>query len=91
MGESVIPVEHIMANDIHQFLLDNDSATDVECPASFDWHKSMTAVKALKPHAERILGLPLKLDENVRDASYFTELCVRRRGRLPGWWIGRSI
>src|SRR3954451_4308118 len=60
----------------HEILLRNDIATDVEYPPGFDWHASMVAVKALKPRAEDILGQPLKLDDQVQDASFFAELFV---------------
>jgi hypothetical protein len=63
-------------------LLKNDSATDVEYPPSFNWQESMAAVKALKPHAEEILGQPLKLDDQVQDASFFAELFVFEEGAV---------
>jgi|SRR5215472_2452409 len=69
-----------MDTRIHDFLLQTDSATDVEYPSDFDWQASMTTVKALKPHAERILGQPLKLDDQVQDASFFAELFVFEDG-----------
>jgi hypothetical protein len=67
---------------IHNILLQNDSATDVEYPSGFDWQTSMAAVKALKWDAERILGQPLKLDDQVQDASFFTELFVFEDGAI---------
>jgi len=67
---------------IHDILLRNDSATDVEYPPGFDWRVSMAAVEALKPHAERILGQPLKLDDQVQDASFFAELFVFEEGAV---------
>jgi hypothetical protein len=66
----------------HDILLQNDSATDVEYPPAFDWQASMAAVKALKPHAERILGQPLRLDDQVQDASFFAELFVTEDGAI---------
>jgi hypothetical protein len=42
----------------------------------------MAAVKALKPQAERILGQPLKLDNQVQDASFFAELFVFEDGAV---------
>lgn len=65
---------------IYQILLQHDSATDVEFPPGFDWQASMAAVKSLKPEAERILGEPLKLDDRVQDASFFTELFLLEKG-----------
>jgi hypothetical protein len=67
---------------IHDLLLQHDSATDVEYPPGFDWKASMAAVKALKPDAERILGQPLKLDDQVQDASFFAELFVFEDGAV---------
>jgi hypothetical protein len=67
---------------IHDILLQNDSATDVEYPPGFDWQASMAAVKGLKPDAERILGQSLKLDDQVQDASFFAELFVFEDGAV---------
>lgn len=65
-----------------QILLQNDSATDVEYPPGFDWQASMAAVRELKPHAEEALGQPLKLDDQVQDASFFAELFVFEDGAV---------
>jgi hypothetical protein len=67
---------------IHDILLQHDSATDVEYPPGFDWQASMAAVKALKPEAERILGQPLKLDDQVQDASFFADLFMFEEGAV---------
>src|SRR5262245_11956610 len=67
---------------IHDILWENDSATDVEYQPSFDWQASMAAVKALKSDAEQILGQPLKLDDQVQDASFFAELFVFEDGAV---------
>jgi len=67
---------------IHDILVQNDSPTDVEYPSGFDWQASIAAVKALKPQAERILGQPLKLDDQVQDASFFAELFVFEDGAV---------
>jgi hypothetical protein len=66
----------------HEILMRNDSATNVEYPPGFDWQESMAAVKALKPQAEEILGQPLKLDDQVQDASFFAELFVFEEGAV---------
>jgi hypothetical protein len=71
-----------MDTHTREVLLRNDSATDVEYPAGFDWQASMAAVKALKPYAEEILGQPLKLDDQVQDASFFAELFVFEEGAV---------
>lgn len=71
-----------MDASIHYILLQHDSATDVEYPPGFDWQAAMTAVKALKVEAERILGQPLKLDDQVQDASFFAELFVFEEGAV---------
>lgn len=67
---------------IHEILLQHDSATDVEYPPGFNWQASMAAVKAFKPEAERILDQPLKLDDQVQDASFFAELFVFEEGAV---------
>ncbi|MFL5329110.1 MAG: hypothetical protein ACJ8C4_09345 [Gemmataceae bacterium] len=71
-----------MDASIHNILLQNDSSTDVEFPPGFDWQASIAAVKALKPGAERILGQPLKLSDQVQDASFFAELFVFEDGAV---------
>jgi hypothetical protein len=71
-----------MDTRIHDILLQNDSATDVEYPPEFDWQASMAAVNAMKPQAEPILGQPLKLDDQVQDASFFAELFVFEDGAV---------
>lgn len=67
---------------IHDILVQNDSATDVEGPPGFDWQASMAAVKAFKPEAERVLGQVLKLDDNAQDASFFAELFLFEDGAV---------
>jgi hypothetical protein len=42
----------------------------------------MATVKALKPHAERILGQPVKRDDPVQDAWLFAELFVFEDGAV---------
>jgi hypothetical protein len=71
-----------MDHRIRQILSQHDSATHAEYPPDFDWRASMAAVKALKPHAEQILGQPLKLDDQVQDASFFAELFVFEDGAV---------
>jgi len=71
-----------MDTHTRQLMLQNDTAAHVECPPGFDWQVSMAVVKALKPHAERILGQPLKLDDQVQDASFFAELFVLEDGAI---------
>jgi hypothetical protein len=67
---------------IREILMRNDSATAVEYPPGFDWQEAMAAVKALKPKAEELLGQPLKLDDQVQDASFFAELFVFEEGAV---------
>src|SRR5262249_52875263 len=66
----------------HAILLESDSATDIESPPGFDWQQSMAAGNVLKPHAERILGQSLRLDDQVQDASFFAELFVFEDGAV---------
>src|SRR5262249_59767760 len=42
--------------------------------ARFDWNASMQTVREVQPRLEEILGHPLKLDDQVQDASFFAEL-----------------
>ena len=59
-----------------EILMKNDSATDLEYPPGFNWEASMAAIRALRLHAEKVLGQALELDDQVQDASFFAELFV---------------
>src|SRR5262245_44282080 len=65
-----------------EILSQNDSPTDWEYPPGFDWKSSMAAVRELKPHAKQVLGQPMKLDDQVQDASFFAELFVFEDGAV---------
>lgn len=54
----------------------NDDLKDCEYPSGFNHSASMRRVEALKPKLNAIVGKYFKLDENVQDASFFTELAI---------------
>jgi len=57
-----------------------------EFPRGFDWRKEMPAVEALVWDLERILGVMLKVDDQIQDASYFAELYNRHLNRGKNYW-----
>ncbi len=59
-----------------QLLQTADDAKSCENPIGFDWDKAMARVRSLQPEVEAIIGRRLELDENVQDASFFTELAA---------------
>ncbi len=71
-----------MDRRIHQLLVSNDSPTDWEYPSGFDWTAACRAVRLLQPAAEALLEQPLRLDDQVQDASYFAELFVFEDGAV---------
>ena len=67
-----------MSSEMLQLLLsaDDSDSDDYYAPVGFNWKKEMARVRSLKPQLENILGQPLELDEQVQDASFFTQLAV---------------
>ena len=57
-------------------LLPADHATGCEAPPDFEWELAMQAVRALRPIAETITGRSFEIDEQVQDASFFTDLAI---------------
>ncbi|MBD2102670.1 hypothetical protein [Leptolyngbya sp. FACHB-261] len=55
-----------------------DDPQESEAPKGFDYVKEIEAVERIKPELERIVGRLFVLDENVQDASFFTELSIRQ-------------
>lgn len=53
-----------------------DDLVACEYPANFDFCASMQRVKALKPKLDAIAQKSFEIDENVQDASFFTELAI---------------
>jgi len=67
---------------LHQVLLSNDSTTDWEYPRDFDWAAAWEAVRQYRTAAELVLGQPLRVDDQVQDASFFAELFVFEDGAV---------
>ncbi|MBD2075485.1 hypothetical protein H6F86_16595 [Phormidium sp. FACHB-592] len=57
-----------------------DDPAEWESPVDFDWHEAMSRVRRLKPEIEQLTGRPFEIDENVQDASFFTELSLHKPG-----------
>jgi hypothetical protein len=53
-----------------------DDPQACEHPSQFDWHESMSRVRALKSRLESIAGHTFIMDDNVQDASFFTDLAI---------------
>lgn len=60
--------------------VDDPEPENCESPPGFNWTASMKRVRSLKPELEQIVGRHLDIDENVQDASFFTELAAH----VPG-------
>jgi hypothetical protein len=67
-----------------------DDPQACECPSNFDWQDSMSRVKASKSGLESLVGLTFLIDENVQDASFFTELAILGRERYVSG-IGKIV
>lgn len=72
-----------------QLLLDADDPVASECPEGFDWTTAMARVGALVPALEATVGRPLTIDNNVQDASFFTDVACHREVSHPG--MGRVL
>ncbi|HEX8465872.1 MAG TPA: hypothetical protein VF627_14760, partial [Abditibacterium sp.] len=55
-------------------LIAADHPVEWEAPPDFDWHNAMTRVRNLQPKVESLLECRVKIDENVQDASFFTQI-----------------
>jgi hypothetical protein len=73
-----------------QLLESVDDPQACECPSGFDWHSSMTRVRELKSRLESLAGQPFIMDENVQDASFFTDLAIVGRERYVSG-IGKVV
>jgi hypothetical protein len=73
--------------ELHDILLKFD-LPEFECPPDFDGTAAMSLVRRIQPELEAVLSLPLELNSNVQDASYFTELEVVEPA--PGLPQGRT-
>ena len=63
-----------MDEDTLRVLLGADDVDRCESPRGFRWETEMAKVRALGPVLERIAGRKFEVDENVQDASFFTDL-----------------
>jgi len=73
-----------MHAELHQRLKTLDSDGAWEMPDDFDWSRALKEVVRHQPQIERLTGLPLTLDDQVQDASFFCELHHSARNPLPG-------
>jgi len=53
-----------------------DDPRHCEWPADFDLKQELAKVRELVPVVERLTGRRFKVDENVQDASFFTDLAT---------------
>jgi hypothetical protein len=64
-------------------LLQADHIAACEFPPGFNWESEMNRVRVLQPVVETITGRRFEIDENVQDASFFTDLGTYREKRTP--------
>jgi hypothetical protein len=62
-----------------------DDPEHCEQPWEFDRRAAMSRVELVIPELERIIGRPLELDTAVQDASFFTEIWLRRPAAKAGY------
>src|SRR5436305_1567845 len=62
-----------------------DDPVHAEGDPKLDWPAIHARVAALRPELERIAGRAFVQDNNVQDASFFTELSIQRPGPRPNW------
>lgn len=63
-----------MDQELHTLLINSDVAGAWENPPDANWASAVAEVKHLKPQLEAALGLELRLDDGVQDASFFADL-----------------
>ncbi|MBL4637357.1 MAG: hypothetical protein JKY56_26110 [Kofleriaceae bacterium] len=78
-----------MDESTRQLLIASDHATACEAPPGFNWKESMRRVRVLVPRLEQLVGQSLSTDENVQDASFFTDVACYREASHPG--IGKVL
>jgi len=64
-------------------LLAHDSQTDWEMPADFDYWTALAEVRTLGSELSAICGHPLKLDDQVQDASFFADWAAYESAPRP--------
>jgi len=74
------------ARDVNETIRDLLIAVDTTGePPSYGWTAEFDRVRAVQSALERIAGRRFDLDENVQDATFFTELAIHVPGREAGW------
>lgn len=62
-----------------------DNQTEWESPFGFNWDEAISRVRRLKPEIEQLVGRPFEIDENVQDASFFTDLSLHTPSAKPNF------
>jgi hypothetical protein len=70
---------------VRELLNAADDPVHAEGDPTLDWPAIHARVAALRPELERIAGRAFVQDNNVQDASFFTELSIQRPGPQPNW------
>lgn len=63
-----------MDETLHALLLSSDVEGSWGHPPNANWERSVADVEHLKPQLEAALGIELRLDQEVQDASFFADL-----------------
>lgn len=79
----MIPISH---EQMLRWLRESDDSVAVEFPAAFDYAAAIHEVETIKPKLEQIIGRELRMDRNVQDASYFTDLAYIQPSEEPRTW-----
>jgi len=62
-----------------------DDPTEWESPEGFDCNGAISRVRRLKPEIEHLVGRAFEMDENVQDASFFTDLSLHKSAGKPNY------
>lgn len=63
-----------MNEALHTLLISSDVKGSWEHPPNANWKRSIAEIEDLKPQLEEALGIELRLDRDVQDASFFADL-----------------
>ena len=79
-----------MDSALHDLLVCCDVRGAWESPPGADWRRSVDEVRRLQPRLEEALGIDLRLDDGVQDASFFADLGQLVQQNYPNGVIALS-
>ncbi|RDY22486.1 hypothetical protein CHF27_013220 [Romboutsia maritimum] len=70
-----------MEKELKALLLSFDDEEQCECPQNFNYLDEMKRVHSIKSQIENIIRNKLRIDDQVQDASFFTELAIYKKSK----------